>query len=171
MGYRVPDLRAPGVVLRPLRDEDLPAYLEVWRANAAYLRTSQAEMSRSPEALAAEVVSADPLNPHLGIWRDLALVGRVDLVPVDAPTFSVGYWVSEAASGQGLATEALRLAVGHALRELGATDVYAGVLRDNEASARVLTKAGFVEVSDEGTYRRFHRPLDGGPPREPGAGR
>lgn len=155
------------VQLRPLSEAELPSYLALWRGNAAYLGTADGMARRSDEDMAREVLSTDALNPHFGIWVGDLLVGRIDLVPVSPPIFSVGYWVAEERAGRGHATQAVRLAVEHAREHLGATDIYAGVRHGNAASRRVLDKAGFVLVSDQGTYLRFHRPLDGGPPRDP----
>jgi RimJ/RimL family protein N-acetyltransferase len=59
--------------------------------------------------------------------------GRVEL----------GYGVAAAVRGQGAATEALRLLLAMAF-EAGATSVLAEVVPDNDASARVVQKNGFI---------------------------
>ena len=83
--------------------------------------------------------------------------------------YAIGYWVDLASCRNGYATAAVRLALDQAKTELGATDVYAGVTHGNDASVKVLLAAGFVKVADMGRYERFHRPLDGGRPRQPDA--
>ncbi|MDH4114157.1 MAG: GNAT family N-acetyltransferase [Burkholderiaceae bacterium] len=57
----------------------------------------------------------------------------------------VGYGVAPRARGQGAATAALRLLVGKAFAA-GATEVLAEVSPANDASIRVVRKAGFTEV-------------------------
>lgn len=63
------------------------------------------------------------------------LIGRVE----------VGYGVSPARQGQGAATAALHLLI-HRAFESGATEVLAEVAPTNEASTRVVQKAGFTKV-------------------------
>lgn len=58
-----------------------------------------------------------------------------------------GYW------GKGYGTEACRLAVRHAFRELGMEKVYLGVYEGNERGRRAYEKAGFRV---EGTHPRDH---------------
>ncbi len=60
-----------------------------------------------------------------------------------------GYWLVEAARGQGLATRAVRLMTGW-LFELGAARVFVTIESENTASAEVACRAGFVH---EGTLR------------------
>ena len=60
----------------------------------------------------------------------------------------VGYWISKAYWGRGLATRGLRLFRG----ELGTRPLHACVVEDNLASQRVLRKCGFSPVGD----RRAH---------------
>jgi [ribosomal protein S5]-alanine N-acetyltransferase len=57
----------------------------------------------------------------------------------------LGYGVAAAARGQGAATEALKLLLAIAF-EAGATSVLAEVVPDNEASARVVQKNGFLRT-------------------------
>ncbi|KAJ9139083.1 hypothetical protein NKR23_g8069 [Pleurostoma richardsiae] len=80
--------------------------------------------------------------------RAATFAGGIGLKPhadVEARTMEVGYWIAEAYWGRGLATEAVaafaRWSFG-AVPGLGRLE--AGVFEGNEASARVLRKAGFV---------------------------
>ena len=56
-----------------------------------------------------------------------------------------GYWLGRAYWGQGLASEAVSAAAGHAFTVLQATRVWATANVDNHASQRVLAKAGLRE--------------------------
>jgi len=64
----------------------------------------------------------------------------------------VGYWVSSAVVGGGVATAAVALTVDHAFGAAGLHRVEATVRPENAASVRVLTKAGFRQ---EGLFRRY----------------
>lgn len=67
----------------------------------------------------------------------------------------VGYGVAPAAQGKGAATEALRLLI-HMAFEAGATEVLAEIAPTNQASTRLVQKAGFesigTRVDTEGEY-------------------
>jgi ribosomal-protein-alanine N-acetyltransferase len=73
-------------------------------------------------------------------------VGRID-VEVDTANVAtnVGYLFFPAFWGQGYASEAVNAVVEHLVRE-GVTELRATVTVGNEASARVLEKAGFVHT-------------------------
>jgi RimJ/RimL family protein N-acetyltransferase len=99
--------------------------------------------------------SASPmLNFGIHSPDQAQFLGGIGLQPgtdIECRTYKVGYWIAPAAWGKGLATEAL---VGFCRWTF---ETFADVLRlegevfaTNEASARVLTKAGFVH---EGTRR------------------
>jgi len=57
--------------------------------------------------------------------------------------WEVGYWVAQPFWGRGYATEALNAVIAWARTELGATRLLAGHFEGNDASAHILTKAGF----------------------------
>ena len=71
---------------------------------------------------------------------------------VECRTYEVGYWIAPAAWGRGLATEALKGFCRWSFETFGEVlRLEASVFATNEASSRVLGKAGFVH---EGTRRR-----------------
>jgi RimJ/RimL family protein N-acetyltransferase len=79
-------------------------------------------------------------------------IGLRPLEDVECRTCEVGYWIAPAAWGRGLATEALRGFSRWAFeqfREL--LRLEAGVFSTNEASGKVLSKAGYTH---EGTRRK-----------------
>jgi len=67
----------------------------------------------------------------------------------------VGYGLVEPARGQGYATEALRAIVDLALADPRVQWIEADPERDNEASHRVLEKAGFAVQREEGNARWY----------------
>jgi ribosomal-protein-alanine N-acetyltransferase len=63
---------------------------------------------------------------------------------VERISAEVGYWVSEAFWGRGIATESVRAVTAFAMAEHGLTRVFALPFAENAASCRVLEKAGFT---------------------------
>ncbi len=59
--------------------------------------------------------------------------------------------------GQGLASEFLTTALDHARKELREDRFFGRVASDNDASMRVMQKAGFIDVGDGGDAQRLLR--------------
>lgn len=81
-------------------------------------------------------------------------VGSVGLFPKsDVERFSaeIGYWISEALWGKGIATAAVRALSTYGFKELGLTRIFAVPFISNLPSMRVLEKVGYVR---EGVLRR-----------------
>lgn len=74
-----------------------------------------------------------------------ALIGAVGLTP-EKETAELGYWLSPAHWGRGIATEAARAVVDFGFDRLGLARLTSGYFEDNPASGRVLAKLGFVET-------------------------
>lgn len=86
--------------------------------------------------------------PLVVLDRDGEVAGRLTLSGIVRGPFlscSMGYWLSEDRTGQGLATEAVESAVHIAFDEMGLHRVEAGTLRLNSASQGVLGRAGFEQ--------------------------
>lgn len=151
------------VTLRLLSPADAEAYVALLRGNAAHLTRfgDYTEQLETPAAVYAERFGAQHPPIEFGICLDDILVGSVALVPVDPPRFGLGYWLAESACGRGVATTAVRAIVAYAERDLGATDVYAGVTHGNDKSAAVLRRAGFDAIAEFETYTRYYRTLSG----------
>ena len=99
------------------------------------------------------VASADP-PLSLAIVVDGRAVGGVGLQPmtdVNRRTAEIGYWVGAAYWGRGIATEAVTLVTAWAFSTHGFLRIFAQPFAGNQASRRVLEKAGY-EL--EGTLRR-----------------
>jgi RimJ/RimL family protein N-acetyltransferase len=154
----------PDLVLRELTADDAAALHALTVANAAHL-TRHGEFTDEVSRSLTEVQEyfANPPDSHLryGIWWRGSLVGRIDLVPVDPPRYSMGYWLAEHATGRGLATAAARAIIELAEQRLGATDILAGVTHGNVESVAVLERAGLTAITRFETYTRFHRSLNG----------
>jgi RimJ/RimL family protein N-acetyltransferase len=74
-------------------------------------------------------------------------VGGIGFVPhqdVERVSSEVGYWLGEAFWGRGITTEALSAITKYAIATHGFTRLFALPFAHNEASCRVLEKAGYV---------------------------
>ncbi|KGP91092.1 alanine acetyltransferase [Pontibacillus chungwhensis BH030062] len=74
------------------------------------------------------------------------LIGEVGLFEVKRGALQsamIGYSLAHAYNGKGYATEAVKLVVAYAFTVLGLHRIEAGVMPRNQASCRVLEKAGF----------------------------
>jgi len=151
-----------GLVLRRPSEDDAEVYYDLIERNRDHL-TAHGDYQEIREATLRSVAEDLAGQPDDGItfgaWLGHALIGRVDLVPREAGTFVLGFWLGHEHTGHGYATAACTALIEHGRSILGATDVWAGVTKGNTASERVLERLGFERVADMGTYTRFHRSL------------
>jgi [ribosomal protein S5]-alanine N-acetyltransferase len=85
--------------------------------------------------------------PHVILNESGAVAGRITLSSIVRGPFqscSLGYWVSAADNGRGLATAAVRHIIQVAFGDLGLHRIEAGTLLHNVRSQRVLEHNGFV---------------------------
>lgn len=77
---------------------------------------------------------------------DDTLLGAAGLVRIDhqGRMAQVGYWLTRAARGRGVATRAVGALVDHAF-DMGMLRIEAQVMVGNDSSCRVLSRLGFVE--------------------------
>jgi ribosomal-protein-alanine N-acetyltransferase len=139
--------------LKRLHAGDAPAVLAFELANRAYFAASVSDrgdgyfeqFTDRYRALLAEQ-EAGICAFYVLVAEDGSVLGRFNLYDLDDGAADLGYRVAQHAAGRGVATatvlELCRLAAArHGLRVLRAATA-----RDNAASQRVLTKAGFVPV-------------------------
>jgi ribosomal-protein-alanine N-acetyltransferase len=96
--------------------------------------------------------------PHVIVDSNGAVVGRITLNGIVRGAFqscSVGYWLSAAAGGRGLATAALREIKATAFGDLGLHRIQAETLMHNTPSQRVLARNGFVRIGLAPTYLKI----------------
>nr|WP_188192026.1 GNAT family protein [Nonomuraea sp. SYSU D8015] len=160
----LPVLRTPLplLTLRPLTVADADAYYDLIARNREHLtRNGDYEEIKTAtrESVTTSFTSPSDRNIRYGVWESDRLIGRADLNPVDPPRYSIGYWLDEAATGQGYMTVACSALIDFARAVLGATDVFAGVTHGNSRSVAVLERLGFSPVADFEHHTRFHLPL------------
>lgn len=144
-------------VTRPLTTEDVPALLDLLLASREFLAPFEPERGarwftvEGQRQAVAEVLARQAQGLHLAhvvVAPDGSVAGRINLNNIVRGAFqscSVGYWVGERYTRQGLATAALAELLGIAFDELGLHRVEAGTLVHNVASQRVLARNGFEQ--------------------------
>ena len=138
------------ITLRTLADGDLDS-LFVWESDPRAVRMA-AFTRADPSDRAAfdahyERVRNDPSATLLAIEDDSEFVGTVSSFTMEGRR-EVSYWIDPARWGQGLASRALR-----ALLAIERTrPIYGRVAQHNAASAKVLARAGFVEIGSETAF-------------------
>lgn len=146
------------LLLRPLRTEDAPllyrihleAAVKQWFPNESYADLAETEG-------AIEFFSDCVLQQHLPYVLAIELketgelIGDTGMSEVDdAPgELEIGYVITEAHAGKGLASEAARAMTRFTAEFFGANTFWGRVVKGNDASARVLEKAGYTFVHEE----------------------
>jgi [ribosomal protein S5]-alanine N-acetyltransferase len=140
--------------LKRLHVGHAPAVLAFELANRAYFAASISDRGDDYFDQFTERYDARLAEQEAGICAfyvlvaaDSSVLGRFNLVDIEDHTAELGYRVAQHVAGRGVATatvqELCRLAgARHGLRTLRAA-----TSRDNVASQKVLTKAGFVPVA------------------------
>lgn len=159
-----------GLWLRAPQASDFEAWATLRSASRQHLQPwepkwAEDELSRSSFRRRLRIYARDISEDHgypffVFRARDLALLGGLTLSNVRrgvAQTASVGYWTGVGHTGRGYMTEALRSVVPFAFEHLRLHRLEAACLPHNQASMRVLEKAGFHR---EGIAHKFLK-IDG----------
>ncbi|MCL7458356.1 GNAT family N-acetyltransferase [Micromonospora sp. MSM11] len=136
--------------LRPVRDDDLPAFFSHEQdVEANWMAAFGPKDPTDRERFDAHWrrVRADERIVVRTAVVDGEVVGHVVAFPVDERT-EVSYWIDPRRWGRGYATAALTAL----LRELPRRPVHARAAKDNRASLAVLRKCGFVVIGEDKGY-------------------
>ena len=138
------------VRLRDLDDADLEQLFE-WERDpravemAAFTRADPSD--RAAFDAHYERIRSDP-DPTLRVIEcDGAMVGTIGSFTMESER-EVTYWIDPSRWGRGMASEALQLF----LREELTRPLFARVAEHNPGSAKVLARAGFVQIGSETSY-------------------
>jgi ribosomal-protein-alanine N-acetyltransferase len=156
------DLKTRRLVLRPSAEED---------ARRAFEIRSDWEVSRMLRLAAFPPTHEETLRwfrQHQREWADGKayrfaildqgrMIGLVDIDGVANDEGVLGYWLEQAAWGQGFAFEAAAAVVRFAFETIGLSSVRAAHASDNEASGAVLQQLGFTRVSSEKRFSHSRR--------------
>lgn len=151
------------VTIRPLTLDDVPDLAATLAANRDYLapwdpiRDDSFYTVDGQRRIVSDLLRGGGGLPHV-ILVDGAFAGRVNLNNLVRGPFqssSMGYWVSEAYAGQGVASFAVAALLRLAFTEYDLHRVEAGTLLHNERSQRVLVKNGFERFGMAPRYLRI----------------
>jgi ribosomal-protein-alanine N-acetyltransferase len=144
--------------------DDAPILAELVRVNRDFLAPWEPARGEdyftvdSQHALIADALlryEQGSTLPHVILDDSGRMVGRITLNGIVRGAFqscSMGYWVSAADNGRGLATSAVREIVRVAFEELALHRVQAEILLHNVGSQRVLERNGFVRFGMAPAY-------------------
>jgi [ribosomal protein S5]-alanine N-acetyltransferase len=137
--------------LQLLRADHAPAVLAFELANRAYFADSISDRGDEFYEQFAERHSVLLGQQQAGIGAfyvlvadDGSVLGRFNLYVTGDGTANLGYRVAQCVAGRGVATAAVRELCGLASARHGLRSLRAATSRENVASQKVLTKAGFV---------------------------
>ena len=139
--------------LQRLRADHAPAVLAFELANRGYFAASVSDrgdefyerFTERHRALLAEQ-EAGSAAFYVLVAEDGSVLGRFNLTFAGDGTAELGYRVAQDVAGRGVATATVRELCGLAAERHGLLALTAAASRENAASQKVLTKAGFVPV-------------------------
>ena len=137
--------------LQLLRGGHAPAVLAFELANRAYFAASISDrgdeffdqFTERHNAMLAEQ-EAGSCAYYVLVAEDGSVLGRFNLYAIEDGTAELGYRVAQHVSGRGVATATVRELCRLAAARYGLRTLRATVSRENVASQKVLTKAGFL---------------------------
>jgi ribosomal-protein-alanine N-acetyltransferase len=97
---------------------------------------------------------ADGTAHRFAIEQEGRMIGVVDVDGIVGGKGSLGYWLEQAAWGNGYAFEAAQALIGFVFDEVGLSYLESGHASDNPASGRVLTRLGFSEIDSRELFSR-----------------
>ena len=139
--------------LQRLRPGHAPAVLAFELANRSYFAAFISDRGdeffdqfteRHSALLAEQEAGAGAY--YVLVAEDGSVLGRFNLILAGDGTAELGYRVAQHVAGRGLATETVRELCRLAATRHGLRTLRAATSRENTASQKVLTKAGFVPV-------------------------
>jgi [ribosomal protein S5]-alanine N-acetyltransferase len=152
---------------RPLALDDAERLAELLAASRGYLapwdpvRPEEYYTAAGQRAVLARDLAARDRGAMLPLAiadAGGAVCGRINLNNIIRGAMqgaTLGYWVSEAHAGRGLASAAVADAIGIAFGELSLHRLEAATLLNNAASQRVLTRNGFRPFAVAEAYLRI----------------
>lgn len=155
-------LRTERLILKPYSEEDIPKLVELLGAREVAATTLRIPHpyteAHAREFIESQVSPASKYGMFESATGELVLIGGIGLSLYEQHRRAeLGYWVGLPYWGKGYATEAAREMVRHGFEDLKLNRIVAGVFGGNQASVRVLEKAGFKH---EGTLRQHFIKVD-----------
>ena len=142
-----------GITLRQFSLSDAPHIFILINKNRKHLsRFGDTTSKKYPTLASVENSITNPSNPdrlRFGIWNNKhKFVGSINLTPDEdnAKKGEVGYYLGREFTGRGYMLNATLTLATYAFYHRGIDELYAKVDLQNDASAKVLEKAGFRET-------------------------
>jgi ribosomal-protein-alanine N-acetyltransferase len=139
--------------LQRLRADHAPALLAFELANRDYFAAFISDRGDEFYDQFTERLNALLAEQEAGICafyvlvgEDGSILGRFNLYNIQGGTAELGYRVAQRVAGRGVATASVRELCRLAAAQYGLRTLRAATSRENVASQKVLTKAGFVPV-------------------------
>ena len=149
---RTMQIRTERLLLRPLSLADADGYGRLLADPAVHpfvVESGPVPQERIPDRIARKQQEwADGTAATRAVLRDEECIGYVALHDLGKPRVAMNYAMAPDHQRRGHAAEAVAAVLGRAA-ELGCGDVEARTHPDNEASARLLSRAGFIEMEPE----------------------
>ncbi|MBB5205138.1 RimJ/RimL family protein N-acetyltransferase [Inhella inkyongensis] len=155
-------LRTPRLLLRPWRDEDLPAYAAL-NADPEVMRHFPALLTREQSDAQAARIRAKLDAQGWGLWAvevqgGAPFIGFVGLADPGfeasfMPAIEVGWRLARSAWGQGYASEAASAALAFGFEQLDLASIVSFTVPANVRSRAVMTRIGMHD-----TGLRFEHP-------------
>ncbi|HET8913791.1 MAG TPA: GNAT family N-acetyltransferase [Ktedonobacteraceae bacterium] len=151
------ELQGERVLIRPYREADAQALFDAITESREHIRPWLALVDKNHQTVEdsldwiirarAQYLLREVF--HLSIWDKSTgrFLGAIGLHPLnwEIGYFSIGYWLSASATGQGYTTEAVKLLRDFAFSSLKAQRVEIRCDERNERSAAVPRRLGFVQ--------------------------
>ncbi|PSL19393.1 GNAT family N-acetyltransferase [Shimia abyssi] len=152
-----PIIETERFVLRPLRRSD-QGLIEFYAGQEELARmTSSIPHPLPPGAIEAFIARVQAENRDEDVWAmdgsiegQPEIMGLIGLKRLEGGVSEVSYWVGKAFWNTGLASNAVRALID--ANPLNNRALFASVLQDNPASARVLTNCGFQYLGDAESF-------------------
>lgn len=90
-----------------------------------------------------------------GVALKEVLIGTVSLIRYEETVFGLGYWIGEKYSGSGYMTEAVRAVIDLASKRMGATELWAGIKPNNDASIALVERLDFRLAREQITHHSY----------------
>lgn len=164
-----PVVQGRGVVLRPPRTGDYPAWADLRERSRDYLQPwepmwPEDDLTRAAYRRRLGVYAREMESGHAWPFFILdpagrTLYGAITLSNVRrgvAETGTLGYWIGQPYAGRGLATAAVKAISGFAFQTARLHRLEASCLPTNIASRRVLENAGFRKEGEARAYLKIN---------------
>ncbi|MFC3078575.1 GNAT family N-acetyltransferase [Phenylobacterium terrae] len=147
-----PHVESPRLRLRGVRPGDLPRLAELANDYDVVKMTGSMPYpytAADAEAFYEKACAGDPADHATFVLEhEDAPIGVLSFTPGPFARTEIGYWLGRPFWGRGLATEAVRAALGWARGDWRKKLVLACHYADNPASGQVLIKSGFLYTGD-----------------------